>query len=95
MLTFPLFAHNEDWYAFVFVVTDFDGELIDSPEGQLRWIPDDELLSLNLWEGDRLFLPWLDQPGFFSGKFSYVEGQLISHSMISYDSSGSPTASPS
>ena len=95
MLTFPLFAHNEDWYAFVFVVTDFDGELIDSPEGQLRWIPDDELLSLNLWEGDRIFLPWLDRPGFFSGKYSYVDGQLLSHSMIHYDPSGSPTASPS
>lgn len=90
ILTFPLFALDEDWYAFVFVVTDFDGELIDSPEGQLRWVPDEELLSLNLWEGDRVFLPWLDRPGFFSGKFSYIDGKLISHSMIYYPPDGAP-----
>ena len=91
ILTFPLFAHNEDWYAFVFVATQFDGELIDSPEGQLRWVPDEELLALNLWEGDRVFLPWLDKPGIFSGKFSYVNGQLLSHSMIHYDLAGQPS----
>ena len=94
ILTFPLFAHNEDWYAFVFIVTQFDGELIDSPEGKLRWVPDGELLALNLWEGDRVFLPWLDRPGFFSGKFSYVDGRLLSHSMIAYDPSGQPFQPP-
>ena len=50
----------------------------------LKMVPDDELLSLNLWEGDRVFLPWLDRPGFFSGKFSYVSGQLVSHAMVYY-----------
>src|SRR5512139_680829 len=66
-LTFPLFAKNEDWYAFVFIVDRFDGELIESYEGNLEWIDNDKLLGLNLWEGDRLFLPCLDQPGIFSG----------------------------
>ncbi len=28
-LTFPLFARDEDWYAFVFVVDEFEGELIE------------------------------------------------------------------
>lgn len=90
ILTFPLFAHDEDWYAFVFVITEFDGELIDSPEGRLRWVPDEELLSLNLWEGDRVFLPWLERPGFFSGKFSYMDGRLQSHSMTYYPMDGEP-----
>ena len=90
LLTFPLFARDEDWYAFVFVVTDFDGELIDSPEGRLRWVPDEDLLALNLWEGDRVFLPWLDRPGFFSGKFSYIDGKLVSHSMTYYPPDGAP-----
>jgi 8-oxo-dGTP diphosphatase len=90
LLTFPLFAHEEDWYAFVFLVTEFDGELIDSPEGRLRWVPDADLLALNLWEGDRVFLPWLERPGIFSGKFSYADGKLLSHSMTHYDATGSP-----
>jgi len=85
LLTFPLFANDEDWYAFVFVCEDFEGQLIDSPEGELRWIPDQELLTLNLWEGDRFFLPWLDRPGFFSGKFVYRGGRLVSHDVVFYD----------
>jgi 8-oxo-dGTP diphosphatase len=81
-LTFPNFANNEDWYAFVFVITQFEGELIDSSEGELAWIPDDQIESLNLWAGDRVFLPWLDQPGFFSGKFVYQDGKFIEHQVI-------------
>ena len=79
ILTFPLFARNEDWYAFVFVVTDFDGELIDSPEGNLAWVPNQQLVDLNLWEGDYIFLPWLERPEFFSAKFVYCDGKFVNH----------------
>lgn len=82
LLTFPSFAHDEDWYAFVFVARQFSGELIDSQEGFLEWIDDAELPNLNLWEGDRIFLPWLDAPGFFSGKFTYQNGRLASHQVV-------------
>jgi len=74
LLTFPGFANEEDWYAFVFVSTDFHGELIDSPEGRLDWVDDSDLLDLILWEGDRLFIPWLDRPGVFSAKLTYQDG---------------------
>ena len=76
LLTFPAFANDEDWYAFVFLAHEFEGELIDSPEGVLRWIEDGELFNLNLWEGDKIFLPWLDRPGFFSGKFVYQRRKI-------------------
>jgi 8-oxo-dGTP diphosphatase len=85
LLTFPLFARDEDWYAFVFVARDFEGSLIDSPEGTLAWIDDSKLPELNLWVGDRIFLPWLDRPGFFSGKFVYQNGRLVEHSAVFYD----------
>lgn len=85
LLTFPLFARDEDWYAFVFVATDFEGSLIESPEGDLQWIDDSKLLDLNLWTGDRIFLPWLDRAGFFSGKFVYQNGELVDHSAVFYD----------
>jgi 8-oxo-dGTP diphosphatase len=84
LLTFPAFANDEDWYAFVFVVREFEGELIDSPEGVLRWVEDGKLFNLNLWEGDKIFLPWLDRPGFFSGKFVYKDGKLIDHQAVFY-----------
>jgi 8-oxo-dGTP diphosphatase len=90
ILTFPAFDDIEDWYCFVFVATQFAGEdglehrLIESAEGTLRWVPDSELLSLNLWEGDRIFIPWLDQPGIFSAKFTYEHGKLIGHQVVFY-----------
>ena len=84
ILTFPNFARDEDWYAFVFVARQFEGELIDSAEGNLKWISDADILSLNLWEGDRIFLPFLEEEGFFSGKFVYQNGQLVEHSLIIY-----------
>ncbi len=84
-LAFPGFANDEDWYAFVFVVPDFDGQIGESQEGYLQWIENAKIPDLNLWEGDRIFLPWLDQPGFFSGKFVYKNGQLVEHSVNIYD----------
>lgn len=82
LLTFPGFANDEDWYAFVFLMDDFSGSLIDSPEGHLEWIDNTRLLDLNLWEGDRIFIPWLEQPGFFSGKFVYTNNNLSDHSVV-------------
>lgn len=82
LLTFPGFANEEDWYAFVFVADQFEGDLIESAEGYLEWVDNEHLLELNLWEGDRIFLPWLDQPALFSGKFVYLDGRLVSHEVI-------------
>jgi 8-oxo-dGTP diphosphatase len=84
LLTFPHFSTDEDWYAFVFVSDQFEGELIDSPEGRLEWVADGDLLALNLWEGDRIFLPWLDRSGVFSGKFVYQDGRLVEHGVQFY-----------
>jgi len=84
-LTFPGFSNDEDWYAFVYVVNDFEGELIDSPEGVLQWVDDRELANLFLWEGDFIFLPWLKQNGVFSAKFVYRDGKLVSHEAVFYE----------
>jgi 8-oxo-dGTP diphosphatase len=83
-LTFPAFNKDEDWYAFVYLVTSFSGSLIDSPEGDLHWVEDGRLLDLNLWDGDRVFLPLLDNPGIFSGKFVYKNGKLTDYKIVSY-----------
>ncbi len=85
ILTFPGFANDEDWYAFVFLASVQDGRLIESPEGDLRWVDKRDLLGLNLWEGDRIFIPWLDRPGVFSGKFAYSDGKLVDHWVEFYD----------
>ena len=75
LLMFPKFK-GDDWYVFVFTASEFSGELIDSPEGKLEWIPDEKLNSLNVWESDQIFFPWLEKYKFFSAKFIYQGDEM-------------------
>ena len=81
LITFPLFDGVDDWYVFVFTFKKFSGNLIDSPEGHLEWIQNNKLIDLNLWDGDKHFIPWLFENKFFSAKFIYENGKYISHSV--------------
>lgn len=83
-ITFPMFDGKNDWYVFVFVIDKFSGTLIDSKEGSLEWIPNEKLTELNLWDGDKIFLPWLFQEKFFSAKFNYENGKFIDYSVQFY-----------
>jgi 8-oxo-dGTP diphosphatase len=83
LLVFTQFK-GKDWYVFVFTATEFEGELIDSPEGKLEWIDDGKLCELPLWPSDRVFLPWLERREFFSAKFIYEEETFVSHQVSFY-----------
>ncbi len=81
-ITFPLFDGKDDWYCFLYTCNKFTGELIDSPEGELEWIPDDKVRDLNLWDGDKIFLEWVMSDKFFSAKFNYKDGKFIDYSVV-------------
>ncbi len=83
LLVFTNFK-GRDWYVFVFTATRFDGELTESPEGELAWIADDEILRLPLWPSDSIFLPWLEQDRFFSARFDYDDETLQGHEAVFY-----------
>lgn len=83
-ITFPLFDGKDDWHVFLFVIDEFDGKLINSPEGELEWIDNDKLSEINLWEGDKIFIPWLFQDKFFSAKFNYVDGKFVDYQVRFY-----------
>ena len=90
MITFPEFTPGHDWYTYVFKVTDFEGKLIsdeESREGTLEWVPYDQVLTKQTWEGDYEIFKWIleDKP-FFSAKFSYDCNQnLIDKTVTFYD----------
>jgi len=84
LITFPMFDGKEDWYVFLFVTDNFEGEIIDSNEGNLAWIPNEKLTEINLWEGDKIFIPWLFQDKFFSAKFNYKDGRFIDYKVNFY-----------
>ncbi len=56
----------------------FEGILSECDEGTLEWVEKDRIMSLNLWEGDKIFFRLLmeDAP-FFSLKMSYQGDQLL------------------
>ena len=48
-------------------------------EGELKWIPKEDILSLNLWEGDKVFLEYLskDYEEFFEISLIYKGESLV------------------
>lgn len=87
-ITFPNFDGEADWYVWLFLAPDWTGELRDSLEGRLAWIDNDRLLDLNLWPGDRLFIPWLFEDRFFSAKFLYEGGEFQGYEATFYEIDG-------
>jgi 8-oxo-dGTP diphosphatase len=92
ILTFPAFSNDEDWYVFVFIAREFDGQQIISSEGHLEWIDDTRLLDLQLWEGDKYFIDLLEVEVFFSGKFIYQDGKLQDYHLVLHPCAGEQPA---
>ena len=85
ILTFPFFNKGEDYYVFLFTANEFSGELIDDcPEGNLEWKETSKLLELNLWDGDKYFIPLLNKEGVFSMKLTYENGLVVDKEIIEY-----------
>ncbi len=78
-------AGYEDEYIYVFSSDSFHGELTDCDEGELKWIRKSDLMDINLWEGDKIFLKLLlEGSPFFSVKLSYRGDELIHSSVRTY-----------
>lgn len=71
-------SQYEGEYMHLFTATDFTGDLIDSPEGDLEWVDKKIVPELFTWEGDRIFLKKIAEPSpFFSLKLVYQGEKLV------------------
>jgi 8-oxo-dGTP diphosphatase len=69
-------------YMHLFTCTDWEGVPHECDEGELAWIDKKRLLSLPMWEGDRIFLELIDtDTPFFSLKLVY-EGERLTHAVL-------------
>lgn len=72
---------SDEWgteYMHLFTSDDFSGAPRECDEGVLEWIEKERLLSLPIWEGDKIFLRLLDtDEPFFSLKLCYQGDRLI------------------
>ena len=77
---------SDQWeteYMHVFTATGWTGSQIECNEGVLEWIHKDQLMTLPLWAGDKLFLDLIHDPGtpFFSMKLRY-EGERLAYAAL-------------
>ncbi|MFO0936908.1 MAG: 8-oxo-dGTP diphosphatase [Gemmataceae bacterium] len=81
-ISWPGFGKNgEDWFGFLFRILSWSGTVLpSSPEGPLEWVDIEKVAGLNLWEGDRSFLPYVlnlnSLP--FHGIMPYLVGRPVS-----------------
>jgi 8-oxo-dGTP diphosphatase len=79
----------ETEYMYLFTADRFEGTLTTCQEGELAWIPKTELMDLNLWEGDRIFLrKMMEDDHFFTMKVVYEGDRLVESTIHDYSEPG-------
>lgn len=70
-------------YMHLFTAMGYDGEVnYDCDEGRLEWVKKEDVLSLPIWEGDKIFFDLLNKDcSFFSLKLVYEGDKLVSHTL--------------
>ena len=81
------FVSNE-WgteYMHLFTATEYEGKIKDCDEGELVWVPKEEIEELNIWEGDKVFFRLLEEcESFFSLKLCYEGDKLVETKVEKY-----------
>ncbi len=63
---------------YVYTASNFNGEITKCDEGDLAWVNKNDIFSLNIWEGDRIFLEtMMKEPVFFEYDLFYENNQLV------------------
>lgn len=84
ILTFPASECDDDWYVFLFTAVSLEGDIRECREGCLEWVDDSRIRTLEMWEGDHLFMDWMADGRFFSGRLAYGGGRLMENSVFFY-----------
>jgi len=69
----------ETEYMHLYTATGWTGELKECDEGNLEWVAKEQVESLPIWEGDKIFFRLIEDPNspFFSLKLSYAGEKLV------------------
>lgn len=76
-----VFDNKPAEYMCLYTADGFTGTLTECNEGELAWIDKSQILNLELWEGDKIFLKQLlcadDDAPFFSLKLVYNADEVL------------------
>ena len=65
-------------YMCLYTADGYEGEIGPCDEGQLEWVRKEDVLKLNIWEGDKIFFRLLNEGrAFFSLKLEYEGDRLV------------------
>ena len=70
-------------YMHLFTATKYEGEIdYNCDEGNLEWVKKEDIPTLPIWEGDKIFFDLIaKEDRFFSLKLSYEGDKLVSHTL--------------
>jgi 8-oxo-dGTP diphosphatase len=80
LLRAKIYFINDDYeeLMYLYTVSDFCGEIIECNEGILEWIKKEDVLKLNIWEGDKVFLDFLvKSDDYFELKLFYKNDKFV------------------
>jgi 8-oxo-dGTP diphosphatase len=72
--------NGEDWFGFIYLIKSFSGTpKSTNEEGDLIWVPVEDIMDLPMWEGDRFFIPLVfdNDPRVFHGYMPYNNASPI------------------
>ena len=75
-----LLFENNDYKEMIYLYTSssFTGNIKKCSEGDLVWVKKDDVINLNIWEGDKVFLKLLkDNKPYFILKLKYDNNKFI------------------
>lgn len=65
-------------YMCLYTADGYEGEIGPCDEGQLEWVKKEDVLKLNIWEGDKIFFRLMNEGrAFFSLKLEYEGDRLV------------------
>lgn len=71
------------WYGYVFLARDWQGEPVQTEEADPFWCAVDSLPLDQMWDDDRFWLPRLLAGERLRGDFLFDDGRLLSHRLAS------------
>ena len=87
LITFISNEAKEPEQMCLFTADGFIGELTACNEGDLEWVPKEQVMELPTWEGDAIFLKLLiedDEQRFFTLRLVYEGDKLVEKSVHMY-----------
>lgn len=78
-LTGKILFHIDDIteFSYVYTSSQFEGDLKECDEGELKWVKKSEIFTLPMWEADSIFLKMMLENKYFELTLVYKEDKLL------------------